>query len=295
MIKFWTRIDNKYRINTYISDGGMSIVYEAKDLIHKRTVAFKILRKELLSDPLNTVRFNFEADVQSKLDNEHIVKIYDKGVYDSCPYIVSEYISGQTLEDKLKLHGKFSCKEASKIMLQLANTVQYIHDQGYIHRDIKSQNIFCLKNNFVKISDFGIAVTKDIAKQLRKSDAVVGSPHYLAPELSANGIISERSDVYALGVVYFELVTNSYPYNADNPVDVAVKHINEPTPYPSHINKNVLPNLENIILKAMEKDPTKRYQSAKEMALDIEKLLADDSNFKNEKKGFFQRLFGFKD
>ena len=294
MISIGTIIDNRYKITSFISEGGMSLVYEAKDLENKKTVVIKILREELLKDHLNVVRFNFEADVQSRLDHPNIVRVYAKGTYEDKPYIVSEYIVGHTLNDNLRLYGKYSVKEGTKIMLTLTKAVQYLHEKGIIHRDIKSQNVFYLQRKILKLTDFGIAITKDMVKNISKENAIVGSPHYLAPEVISDGIISELSDIYALGVTYFELLTNQYPFVGEDAIEVALSHVNNEPPLPSSINENIPEEIENIMLKAIAKDPKDRYQSAKELALDLEKALNNEENFVKEKKGLFSRIFGLK-
>lgn len=293
MIKIGTRIDERYRITSIIGTGGMAEVYEANDIITKKIVAIKVMREDLMSDPKNLQRFKYEILSSSSLDHPNIVKVYNQGEINGRPYIANEFIKGQTLREKLEFTTRFSCQEACSIMLQLASAVGYIHDHGIIHRDIKPQNIYYLSDSTVKIGDFGIAIfVNDFSDE--KSDAVVGSVHYLAPEVSKGKNSSIQSDIYALGVTFFELVTGRLPFEGDDPVDIAISHIKKPFPKPHSFNPDIPERIEQIILKATQKEPKLRYKNAQEMYQDIEIVMSNKDNFKAEKPNILKRIFGFK-
>lgn len=284
-------IDDRYHISGLIARGGMADVYEAYDIISKKTVAIKIMREDIAQDRKNIARFERECIAASSLNSPSVVKVYGQGVIDSRPYMVNEFVKGQTLRDKLNLLAvhKFSNYEASQIMLELTNGVEYIHQHGIVHRDIKPDNLFYLADGSVKISDFGISTQ---IGEKNTGDSVSGTVHYTAPEILLGDDSIPSSDIYSLGIVYFELLTGKVPFDAANVEDIAVKQIRDHLPIPSSIDPDIPKSIDKIIVKATRKRPEERYASAKEMHDDIALALKEGNNF-IRKKSFFAKLFGF--
>lgn len=292
MIHIGDKIDERYRIVSRVGSGGMAEVYEATDIFSKKTVAIKVMREDLLSNPDNLIRFKYELLSSASLDHPNIVKVYNQGEIDGRPYIANEFIKGQTLHEKLEFSTRLNVHEACEIMLQLTSAVEYIHEHGVIHRDIKPQNIYYMSDGTVKLGDFGIAINESDNSD-SKSNSVMGSVHYLAPELCQSGHATVQSDIYALGVTFFELITGRLPYEDGEPIDIAVQHVKKPFPSPTKFNPNISKEIEHIIIKACKKDPKERYASAQLMGEDIKKAMEHKDNFK-EGKGFFSKIFGFK-
>ncbi|MCF0114363.1 MAG: serine/threonine protein kinase, partial [Erysipelotrichaceae bacterium] len=228
-------INNRYRIIKHIGQGGMADVYLAIDTILNREVAIKILRGDLSNDPRALLRFQREANACTSLSHPNIIDIYDVGDDRGHHYIVMEYVKGITLKELIAKRGGMWKEEAVSIMKQLISAVQEAHERNIIHRDIKPQNVLVKDDGTVKLGDFGIALAQD-ALQLTQTDSVMGSVHYLAPELSKGQQATAQSDIYALGIVFYELVTGDVPFKADQPVQVALKHLREPMPSCKSVN-----------------------------------------------------------
>lgn len=292
MINIGDKIDNKYRLTSRIGKGGMAEVYEAISLVDKKTYAIKFLLENMLKNETNIRRFAHEAKVTEKLHHDNIVSIFDSGVYQNRPYIVLEYIKGQNLAEKLKLGGKISYVEACEIVAQVCSVLIYIHNKGIIHRDIKPDNIFYSYNGEVKLSDFGIAL--DLTNKTKDDIALVGSVHYLAPEVYKTQDASKVTDIYALGITFYELVTRHLPFNRNDLLDVAVAQVNEEMPLPSSFAKDLPKPIEKVILKATMKNPRDRYQDASEMRRDILNILEDKNKYRSH-RSLLQIIFGFKD
>ena len=209
MIKIGETIDNRYRITEHIGSGGMADVYEANDIVANHFVAIKIIKENVVKDERSLKNFMDEIKISSSLKHPNIVKVFNQGVYDSRPYIVIEYFKEQTLMDRLEFYTRFSVKEAVDILIQVSDAVSYTHKHGLIHRDIKPQNIFYLSNGTIKLGDFGIATSQKDA-----DERIVGSAYYLAPEVCEGKSFSVQSDVYALGITLFQLVTGQLPYDS---------------------------------------------------------------------------------
>lgn len=271
-------IAERYRLVSSLGEGGMADVYLAIDTILNREVAVKILRGELCNDPIALLRFQREANAASKLNHPNVVDVYDVGEYKNNHYIVMEYIRGRTLKQLLSQRGALDKEEAVDIMIQLASAVQHAHENHIIHRDIKPQNILVKDDGTIKITDFGIALAHD-AIQLTQNDAVLGSAHYLAPETTKGEPATNLIDIYALGIVFYELLCGTVPFKGENPVQIALKHLREEIPSVREFNPTLPQSIENIITKATVKKKELRYQSAQEMVDDLKCcLLPEYSN-----------------
>ena len=260
-------INNRYQIKHKIGSGGMADVYLALDTVLNREVAIKILRGDLTSDPVSVIRFQREAHAISSVNHPNIVQVYDVGETDDTYYIVMEYLKGITLKQLIHRRGALEPKEAVGLMIQLSLGLQEAHLKNVIHRDIKPQNILIEDDGTVKLTDFGIAIAGD-ALQLTKMDSVLGSVHYMAPECSRGEGASMQSDIYALGVVFYELLTGFVPYQGENAVEIAMKHLRDPFPSVLDVNPQLPNAVANIISRATAKQKSIRY-------LNIEDLLND--------------------
>ena len=284
-------VDERYKIKSLLGEGGMAVVYLAEDLITRKDVALKIIKEDTMKNPVNLTRFEREARAAASLNHQNIVRVINIGTYDGRPYMVNEFIKGQTLRDLLNVRGKFSVPEACDYMYQLCSAVLHAHQHGVIHRDIKPQNVYITQDSTIKLGDFGIATFQN-ASRVTRSEVVVGSVHYLAPEISQGNQATIKSDIYALGITFFELLTGKVPFDDESPVTVALKHIKDKMPSVRKFNPKVPACIEKIINKACEKNPQNRYKSVYEMRKDIDRIIRDPSLTK--KKNFFQKLFGKK-
>ncbi len=282
-------IDGRYRLDAVLGEGGMAIVYKAKDLILNKDFALKIIKEETMKNAVNLTRFEREARTAASLNHPNIVRVVTLGNYKGRPYMVNEFVNGKTLRDVLNQRGKLSFIEACDVMLQLCNAVLYAHQHGVIHRDIKPQNVYVLADGTIKLGDFGIATFTN-ASHVTRSEVVVGSVHYLAPEISQGNVASPQSDIYSLGITFFELITGRVPYDDDSAVMVALKHIKEKFPSPKKYNSKTPACIEKIILKATMKSPNDRYKSVYNMREDIQQIVKNPSMIET-KQGFFKRLF----
>ena len=267
-------IANRYIINKKLGEGGMADVYLAQDSFLNREVAIKILRGKLSLDPVALLRFQREANAASRLNHPNIVEIYDVGEDKGQHYIVMEYIRGKSLKELISQRGAMDQQEAIQIMDQLLCAIIEAHKNNIIHRDIKPQNILVKDDGTVKIADFGIATVSD-AVQLTQADTVLGSVHYLAPELARGEIATFQSDIYSLGITFYELLTGKVPYTGEAPVQIAMKHMREELPSVREFNPSVPQAMENIIIRATAKNKNHRYKSASDMYDDLMNCLKD--------------------
>lgn len=261
-------IANRYLLISNIGQGGMADVYKAIDTILNREVAVKVLRGELSHDPMTLLRFQREASAASKLSHPNVVDVYDVGESDARHYIVMEYVRGRTLKQLIAQRGALNLDEAIDIMMQLTSAISLAHEKHIIHRDIKPQNILVKDDGTVKITDFGIAIAHD-SIQLTQNHTVMGSAHYLAPETTKGEAPTSAVDIYALGIVFYELLSGKVPFNGTNPTEIAVKHLREKMPYIRDFNPTIPQSVENVILKATAKRVDQRYQSVDEMIDDL--------------------------
>ena len=265
-------VANRYEVVQHIGQGGMADVFLAIDTILNRHVAIKILRSDQSTDAISILRFEREAQAATTLAHPNIVEIYDVGEYKNHHYIVMEYVAGKTLKKVIRDRAPLLNLEAVDTMKQLTSAVAEAHKRGIIHRDIKPQNVIVKSDGSLKILDFGIATAKGSA-QLTQANNVMGSVHYLAPELAKGEPASPQSDIYALGIVFYEMLTGDVPFKADQAVQIALQHMREPMPSVRKANPNVPQSVENIIIRATAKNPKLRYQCCDEMLKDLEKCM----------------------
>lgn len=267
-------ISNRYLIVKHIGKGGMADVYVAVDTVLKREVAIKILKSDLSSDATALERFRREANAATKLSHPNIVDIYDVGDDGDNHYIVMEYIRGKTLKELVKQRGPIEYPEAVCLMKQLCSAIMEAHRNGIIHRDIKSQNVLLKADGTIKVLDFGIALAAN-ALQITSEDSVLGSVHYLAPEVAKGETASMQSDIYALGIVFYELLSAKLPFVGDRAVQVVLNSIKQPMPRIRDLDKYIPQSVENIILKATAKNRKNRYNNVAEMLHDLDECLSE--------------------
>jgi len=275
MIEKGKMISGRYEIIKSIGEGGMANVYVGYDTILNRKVAIKVLRGDLANDEKFVRRFQREALSASSLSHPNIVEMYDVGEDDGMYYIIMEYIEGKTLKQLIKKRGSITLSEAIDIMLQLTDGITQAHDSYIIHRDLKPQNILIKDDGTIKITDFGIAVALN-STQLTQTNSVMGSVHYIPPEQASGKGSTIRSDIYAMGILFYELITGSLPFRGDNAVEIALKQMHDPIPSVRKKNPSIPQSVENIILKATAKNPKNRYADAKEMHADLLTALNED-------------------
>lgn len=248
-------ISGRYKILKLIGGGGMSNVYLAHDIILSRDVAIKILRYDLSNEEELHRRFQREALSATSLTNPNIVSIYDVGEDGDMHYIVMEYIKGKTLKQYIQEFSPLSAARSAHIMKQLTSAIAHAHENGIIHRDIKPQNILMDEEGNVKITDFGIATSLG-ATSFTQTNSVIGTVHYLSPEQARGGVATMKSDIYALGIVFYELLTGELPFSGESAVSIALKHLQAETPSVREFDASIPQSVENIVLKATAKIKT---------------------------------------
>lgn len=265
-------LGNRYQIIEKIGEGGMANVYKAKCLLLNRFVAVKVLKPELVSDDEFVQKFEKESQAAASLSNPNIVNIYDVGKDGEVRYIVMELVRGVTLKKYIKGHdGYIPNDEIIEIAKQIALGLEHAHANRIIHRDIKPHNILINEDGIVKVADFGIARAVTSSTIVTPKEAI-GSVHYSSPEQARGGFVDEKSDIYSLGILLYELATKKLPFDGDVPVSVAMKHIKEKVVNPSQVNPEIGKGLESVILKAIQKEPANRYQTARDLIDDLDKL-----------------------
>ncbi|EMR07564.1 Serine/threonine-protein kinase PrkC [Bhargavaea cecembensis DSE10] len=269
------RISGRYEVLGLLGGGGMSTVYLAQDIILDRPVAIKVLRQDFSDENELRKRFQREALSATSLVHPNIVNIYDVGEDGDLQYLVMEYVEGQTLKEYIKDRAPLAPAEAVEIMKQLCSGITAAHIHGIIHRDIKPQNILMDREGQVKLTDFGIAMALS-ATALTRTNSVMGTVHYLSPEQARGGMATERTDIYSLGIVLFEILTGKLPFSGESAVSIALKHLQEQTPSVRALRPEIPQSLENVILKATAKDSAARYPSADAMLRDLHTVLSPE-------------------
>ena len=265
-------LGERYRIIDTLGEGGMANVYLAEDIILQRKVAVKILRLDLQNEPQTQARFQREALATSELSHPNIVSVLDVGTDHGLPYMVMEYVDGPDLKEYIRQNAPLDLHEVIRIMDQILSAVALAHKHNVIHRDLKPQNILMDKRGNIKIADFGIAVALN-QSSVTQTNSVMGSVHYMSPEQTRGGLVTKQSDIYSLGIILYELITGTVPFNGDTPVSIALKHAQEPIPSIRKKDQSVPQALENVVLKATAKDPRDRYATAQAMQTDLDSSL----------------------
>ena len=264
-------LGGRYRVEDELGRGGMARVYRGTDGVLGRPVAVKVLSPQYAQDANFVTRFRREAQAAARLNHPNLVQVYDTGSDDGVHYIVMEYVEAKTLADYLAGGGRIMPERAVELAEAVCDALSVAHAQGVIHRDVKPANIMVTRDGQVKVTDFGIArVTTN--ETVEQTAAVLGTASYLSPEQAQGGAIDQRSDLYSLGCVMYEMLTGQPPFTADSPVAVASKHVLEQPIPPSRLNPDVSPALDAIVMKALAKNPDNRYQSAAEMKDDLERV-----------------------
>ena len=260
-------LSGRYRVLRKIGGGGMADVYLCEDLSLGRRVALKVLLQRFLDDPNFVERFRREAKAAAGLNQANLVSIFDWGEVDGTYFIVMEYVEGETLKDLVRRQGRLGGSEAVRISLQLLAALEFAHRTGIVHRDIKPQNVMLDRDGNVKVMDFGIARAADSG--MTEAGSILGTAQYLAPEQARGQRVDERSDLYSVGIVLYEMLTGTVPFKGDSAVTVALKHVNEMAPEPAQLVPGMPYALNQIVLKAIAKDPGQRYQTAEQFARDL--------------------------
>ena len=268
-------LGNRYTIVEKVGEGGMAIVYKAKCSLLNRYVAVKVLRQEFINDEEFIEKFRREAQAAASLSHANIVNVYDVGMEDDIYYIVMEYIDGKTLKDIIQEKGKLSLDETLDFSIKVVDALVHAHANKLIHRDIKPHNIMVTSDGRVKVTDFGIARAAT-SSTITSTNSVMGSAHYFSPEQARGGYTDEKSDIYSVGIMMYEMITGVLPFTGDSPVTIAIKHIQEDAALPTEVDSSVSEEFESVIMKCIEKTQSDRYKSTEE-------LLGDLTDIKNGK------------
>ena len=270
MISIGRVLAGRYQINGFIGEGGMSRVWRALDQNTGKNVAVKVLREEYSEDESFIRRFDREAQAASRMSHPNIVNLLDVGVEeDGTRYLVMEYVQGKTLKRFIQESGALRPEIAAQIIIRVLAALQHAHQNGVVHRDIKPQNILIDKEGTVKVADFGIARMANAQTVNQTDESVMGSVYYFSPEQARGAAVDARSDIYSVGVVFYEMLTGKVPFTGDTPVAIAMQHLQTPPIPPAEVNPSVSSALDFVVLHAMEKKPRRRYQSAEEMLRDV--------------------------
>ncbi len=266
-------IDGRYELEELVGSGGNSSVYRARDTLLERNVALKIMHEHHLEDDDYVERFQREARTVAQLSHPNIVTVIDRGEDDGRPFIVFEYVDGDTLDELVERDGALPVEEALRIAIGAARGLAFAHRQGHVHRDVKPQNILLNGSGQPKVTDFGISRALDVKKGVTQTGTVLGTSNYIAPEQASGEKSTAQSDVYSLGVVLFELLTGRRPFSGDNFVAVAMKHINEVPPSVGDLRRDVPPRVSAAVARALEKDPRDRFASMEAFAAELDACL----------------------
>ncbi len=270
-----TVVAERYRIVSTLGQGGMATVYLADDLISDNQVAVKVMHGDLANDPEFVRRFATEARAAASLDHPNIVRVLDYGSHNGVRYIVQEYIEGNTLKEIIRRHGPIDYRLATPLLIQIGLALEHAHKREVIHRDIKPQNILITPDMVAKVTDFGIARASSTNTITLTGGVVMGSVHYFSPEQARGGQVTARSDLYSLGIMFYEMLTGRLPFDGESSVAVAIKHLQEVPPAPSTLVPSLPPALDHIINRAIQKNPDARYQTARELVDELDAFMVD--------------------
>ena len=270
-------IDNRYAVESVLGEGGMGLVYRARHIVLGKPLAIKVLRPDVSRDAEIIARFKQEAQSASGIGNQHIIDISDFGTLpDGSTYFVMEFLEGNDLTHVIEQQQPIAPRRVTHVARQLCRALGAAHDAGIVHRDLKPDNIYLIKRgddvDFVKVLDFGIAKVGGSTSKLTRAGQVFGTPHYMSPEQCAGSGVDHRTDIYALGVILYEMVTGSVPFDADNLMGILTKHLYEQPKAPREINPNVPVDLETVVQRCMAKDAEQRYQTMAEVVADLDRL-----------------------
>lgn len=265
-------LNSRYEIIELIGRGGMAYVYKAKDLKLNRFVAVKVLREEYTENEQFIKKFDRESQAAAGLSHPNIVSVYDVGVEGDIYYIIMEYVDGITLKQYLDKHGYLDYKEATRFIIDVATALKCAHDHKIIHRDIKPHNILLTQNKVPKVADFGIA-RAITSSTVTMTNQTMGSVHYISPEQARGGFVDERSDLYSLGIMYYELLTGHLPFDEESTVAIAIKHIQDQLNPPKNLVEEIPQSVNDVVVKLTNKKPEDRYQSCEELIDDLEKIM----------------------
>jgi tRNA A-37 threonylcarbamoyl transferase component Bud32 len=279
-----TLLSGRYRLDAQIGAGGMSTVYRAFDTVLERQVAIKLMHREIASDSDQLERFRREARAVAQLNHPHIVTVIDAGEDDNTPYIVFEYVEGETLKDRIRRHGRLPIQEAMAYAIEIARALGVAHDRGIVHRDVKPQNVLLDEEGSAKVTDFGIARTLD-QQGLTADGRVLGTTDYVSPEQALGHAVTGQSDLYSLGIVLFEMLTGDVPFKGDNQVAVAMKHVREQLPDVQLRRPEVSSALAAVLDRATAKETEHRYPDDRALIADLEEVLAIETQRSGQATG----------
>jgi serine/threonine protein kinase len=271
-------IAERYELNELVGTGGMSSVYKAHDRLLERTVALKVLHERFMTDDDHVERFKHEARAVAQLSHPNIVTVIDRGERDGRQFIVFEYVDGENLKALVVREAPLAEREAVRLVLQIARALAFAHQHGLIHRDVKPQNVLLPEGGEVKVTDFGIARSLDVEAGITQTGTVMGTSDYIAPEQARGVKATAQTDVYALGIVLYELLTGEVPFTGDNFVAVAMQHINSPVPSVRELRPDVSPRLDAAVRRALAKSPRDRFASMDSFAAELQASLAEPHN-----------------
>ena len=269
-----TLLNGRFRLEEQIGSGGMSTVYRAFDEVLERSVAIKVMHASIAEDGIQLERFRREARTAAKMQHPHVVTVIDAGEDEGHPFIVLEYVEGETLKDRIRRCGQLPVPEAVAYAIEIGRALQAAHAERLVHRDVKPQNVLIDPEGRAKVTDFGITRSLDDAEGLTATGRVLGTTDYVSPEQALGETVTEQSDVYSLGIVLFEMLTGRVPYRAESQVGVAMKHVREPMPDVQRIRPEMSAALAAVVERATAKERRNRYSSVAEMLSDLEQALA---------------------